>query len=685
MTTESAVPTQDPSDRSASEKSSGRPPKNSYRPDVDGLRALAVLPVISFHAGFSCPGGFVGVDVFFVISGYLITQIIERDLAARRFSVLVFYQRRIRRIFPALFGMLVATIVTAYVFLPPVELKALGETLVASSAFSSNILFYRWSGYFAPNSEYTPLLHTWTLSLEEQFYVFWPLFLAVLSLPRALKWKIPAAIAVLVGGLLLSAHWVSVNPNAAFYLLPSRAWELAMGALLSFSPLSRIIVRLPRAVASVVSLAGICMLGVAVTTYSKATSFPGIAAILPCVGAVLIVAAGEGGPSIGGRFLSLRPLVWVGMISYSLYLWHWPILVFGQIIANRKLDVVERCSLIALIFIVAWLSWRFVETPFRNLKVVRSKVWSWVIGGLATSVVFVAIGGLLFIGEGLPARGPDVGDFAKEERLLQQSPCLARGATLPGAKACLLGVHSPQSRYEVVLWGDSHAAQLAPAFSEIGQRLGVTTRVITKAGCSPIPGVGFLPANETRAECRAFNDAALEAVLAEKGIRVVVLAARWDAYARGNLLLTPDGGQVSFAASQQLLVDSLRKLLSALAASGRHVILVGQVPLPPPQAAMCTARARFRGLDEHRCAIDSLNDGAQTEHLVNQVLSEAVSNLESSVQVVHPYDYLCGHQNCVIQVNGQLLYLDESHLSSSGARLLGSGLEKGIASALHPH
>jgi len=167
--------------------------------------------------------------VFFVISGYLITQIIERELKVHRFSVLVFYQRRIRRIFPALFIMFAVSALIAYIVLLPSELKDFGKSLVASSAFSSNILFYQWSGYFAPNSEFVPLLHTWTLSVEEQFYLCWPLLLGVLSIPAAAKWKVPASLAVLLATLMLSAHWVNTKPNAAFFLLPSRAWEFALG------------------------------------------------------------------------------------------------------------------------------------------------------------------------------------------------------------------------------------------------------------------------------------------------------------------------------------------------------------------------------------------------------------------------------------------------------------------------
>ncbi|MGD0300866.1 MAG: acyltransferase family protein [Bryobacteraceae bacterium] len=682
-------------DRSPPGISSDPLSKNFYRRDIDGLRALAVLPVILFHSNFLFPGGFIGVDVFFVISGYLITQIIERELKVHRFSVLVFYQRRIRRIFPALFVMFAVSTLIAYIVLLPSELKDFGKSLVASSAFSSNILFYQWSGYFAPNSESVPLLHTWTLSVEEQFYLCWPLLLGVFSIRAAVKWKVPASLAVLLATLMLSAHWVNTKPNAAFYLLPSRAWELALGALLCFQPVSGALARLPRTVASIASLAGICLLGTTVIAYDKLTPFPGFAALLPCMGAALIIAAGEGGPSIGGKILSLRPLVWIGLISYSLYLWHWPILVFGPLIANHKLDAVERGSLVVLTFIVAWLSWRFVESPFRKAHVVRSRSRVWVIGGLLTSVVFVAVG-FIFMRDGLPARGLDVGSFVKEvatdEKLFQESPCLARGASLPATEGCLLGAPSPASRYEVVLWGDSHATHLAPALNEIGQRLGVTSREITKAGCSPIPGVRILPVNGMTVGCQAFNDAALRAVLAEKHVRVVVLAARWDAFADGTLLLTPDGARPKFRDSRQLFISSLRKLLTTLVDSGRQVIIVGQVPLPPSDLIGCITRARFRGVDGNGCAKNQSRSSEQTaypnrpvadtEYLVNQTLLEAVSHLESRVQIVHPYEYLCPNQECIVEVKGRLLYMDETHLSYNGVRLLEPSLEKSITSAL---
>ena len=490
-----------------------------------------------------------------------------------------------------------------------------------------------------------------------------------------MKWKVPVSLALLLGALVLSAHWVSAKPNAAFYLLPSRAWELALGALLSFPACIPYPGRIPAMIASVASLTGILFLGLATITYDNLTPFPGFAAMLPCVGAALVIAAGVGGPSTGGRILSLRPLVWTGLISYSLYLWHWPILVFGRLIANHKLNAVERCSLIVLIFIAAWLSWRFVESPFRDVRVARSESKSWVVGGLGTSAVFVAVGLFLFVRNGLPARGPDVGSFVRDaaagEISFGQTPCFVQGASLPSTDACLLGALSTESTYEAVLWGDSHASHLAPAFSDIGQRLGVTIREITKA------------------ECPAFNEAAIRTLLGNKRVKVVVLAARWDAmveapveaYSGNAALLTLNGTRPSVNGSRQLLVVSLRKLLTALVDSGRQVILVGEVPLP--LAVDCIVWARFNRRDESVCEKAQVTELSETEGLVDQALRNAAANLQPQVQIVYPYDYVCVEQKCIVQDNCRLLYEDDSHLSYAGIRLIESSLEKSTAFALN--
>jgi hypothetical protein len=357
-------------------------------------------------------------------------------------------------------------------------------------------------------------------------------------------------------------------------------------------------------------------------------------------------------------------------------------LVFGNLVTNRRLETVGRGSMVVLTFIIAGLSWRFVESPFRKLHIPRPKTRYWVFGGLATSALFVAVGAIFSLGKGFPSRGPDVGSLAEEEIAFQKSPCLARGATLSSTENCLLGAQASVPRYGTVLWGDSHAAQFAPALSEIGQRLGLTTREITKAGCAPIPGVRFMPVDEMRADCPTFNDAALKAVLADNDAHVVILAAWWDAFASGSLLLTLDERRPSLAESRQLFASHLRGLLALLVASGRQVILVGQVPIPPPDLVACVTRARFRGLDEERCVLDQSKERARTEQDVNDLLREAVAHVGTGVRIVHPYDLLCDGKKCLVQSDGQLLYMDGSHLSSRGARLVGSDIEKELAAML---
>ena len=675
--------------------------RESYRADVDGLRAMAVVPVILFHAGLGCPGGYVGVDVFFVISGYLITKIIERDLEQKRFSVMKFYQRRVRRIFPALFAMFLVCVGVGVYLLPPAELRDLGKTLIAAAGFCSNILFSRHAGYFDTSSAFQPLLHTWTLSVEEQFYIFWPWMLAAMSLGLLMKWKLPVLAVIALGSLLLSVYWVNHLPNAAFYLLPSRAWELALGAMLSIAPVPRLLERVPRRVADVASLLGLAMLVVAIVGYDGLTPFPGFAAMLPCAGAALVIAAGEGGGTPGGRILSLPPLAWTGLISYSLYLWHWPILAFARILFNRELRTWECVGLVGLIFVVAWMSWRFVETPFRNARTAVGSSRPWVLGGLTTSVVFIGIGAVLFLSGGLPERSPEVARWVDEQEkeadtVLMHSPCLVWGAALPPVQGCLFGAGTFNTNtlgaslldrdgealgYSVVLWGDSHAAHLAPALEEIGEHLGVTIREISKAGCPPLPGIRFFPANAMTMDCPAFNGAVLNEILGDKQIRVVVLAARWIALAEGKMAMPMTGLNRNASDSRQLFIWSLEKTIEALVKSGRQVVIVGQVPEPGVNPVACLGRARFHHWSETPCVAMSAKRVAEVEAVVNQSLSAAV-NGNAGVHVVHLYELLCGEERCEIARGGQLLYWDGTHLSVAGARWIENGMEKGVGAAM---
>lgn len=334
-----------------------------YRADIDGLRAIAILPVVFFHAGFGfAQGGFVGVDVFFVISGYLITSLVHREMLAGEFSLARFYERRVRRLFPALFAMLSACAVVAAWLLLPQDLRYFGGSLFATTLFSSNIFFWLEAGYFDVAAERKPLLHTWSLAVEEQFYLLFPFFLLLVL--RYLPRRLVAVIGAVTVVSLLTSEWMLRNSDsAAFYLAPFRAWELGLGASLALiAPRTRHDNRYAEAFAWL----GLALISASVAAFSWQTPFPGLHALVPAVGAALVIWSGSRASTHAARILSARPLVFTGLISYSLYLWHWPLLVFARHFAIRELTAAERLGVLLASVVLAMASWRYIERPFRG-------------------------------------------------------------------------------------------------------------------------------------------------------------------------------------------------------------------------------------------------------------------------------------------------------------------------------
>lgn len=357
-----------------------------YRAEIDGLRALAVVPVIFFHGGFSSfRGGFVGVDVFFVISGYLITSIILADLCDGKFSLLKFYERRARRILPALFFVMVSTIPFAYLWMMPDEFKNFGQSLLSTAVFSNNILLAVTSDYWSMTSEFKPFLHTWSLGVEEQYYMLFPLF--VMLCWRHLARKTIYVLAALFFVSLVAAAWgVTTAPTTSFYILPTRAWEILMGALaahhLTFSE------SVPRAgvVSQTLSLLGVTMLAYSVFVFDNNCLSPGLTTLVPTLGTTLIILFAVKG-TILNRILVNGVLVKIGLISYSLYLWHQPLFALARVYSVSKPSSAVILILIALSFVLAYLSWRFLEAPFRNRAAVSRKA----------IVIFSGLGSLVFV------------------------------------------------------------------------------------------------------------------------------------------------------------------------------------------------------------------------------------------------------------------------------------------------
>lgn len=343
-----------------------------YRKEIDGLRAIAVLPVILFHAGFkSFSGGFVGVDIFFVISGYLITTIILGELEHDKFSIVNFYERRARRILPALFFVMLVCLPFAWLWLFPSDMQDFSKSLVAVSTFSSNVLFWRSSGYFDAASELKPLLHTWSLAIEEQYYVFFPLFM-MLFWKLGKKWLLIALGFVFFGSAILSQWGVYAKPVASFYLLPTRSWELLVGAFAAFYMSSSIYKEHRRGINEIAGWLGICLIITSIAIYSNNTPFPGLYAVPPVLGTLLVILYANQYTTVG-KFVGNKLFVGVGLISYSAYLWHQPLFAFARHRSLLEPSTAVLLSISVASLILAYFSWSFVEAPFRNKSIINRK------------------------------------------------------------------------------------------------------------------------------------------------------------------------------------------------------------------------------------------------------------------------------------------------------------------------
>ncbi|MEM7523410.1 MAG: acyltransferase family protein, partial [Pseudomonadota bacterium] len=454
----------------------------TYRADIDILRAVAVVSVVLHHAGLALPGGFIGVDIFFVISGYLITGLLWNEARSGRISLMRFYERRIRRIFPALFVMIaVSSLFAAALFLPG-HLAEFGVSAAAASVFLANVHFYSATGYFSEAAQLKPLLHTWSLAVEEQFYILFPPLLLLL-----LRIGSGRIVAGLLAGLAaisfaLSLMAMRTDPAAAFYLPHMRAWQLLVGAALAIAMADlRLATLLARAARPLRGAGALLILG-GLVFLSDADPYPGWRALTPCLGAALIIAAG---PAATPKLLT--PAVFVGRMSYSLYLWHWPVMVFVSYRLVDPLSVVEAWACVALSFIIAAASWRWVEQPFRTASWPAPLVYR--TSGRAMAVV-AALGAGLYFAKGLPQRLPgDLVRLAAGEGLLHdRRDChFVTPERAASGDVCLRG--DPSARPSFVLVGDSHADAVSPGLFSAASALGLRGAQYTQSGFLPLPGV----------------------------------------------------------------------------------------------------------------------------------------------------------------------------------------------------
>jgi peptidoglycan/LPS O-acetylase OafA/YrhL len=631
-----------------------------YRPDIDGLRAVAVLSVLAFHIGLSrTPGGFVGVDVFFVISGYLISSIIFSEIAGSRFSVVRFYERRIRRILPAYFAMAAVFSVFAAIYLLPTELVEYGKSTLAATAYVSNLYFRFHSGYFdAPLSQ--PLLHTWSLAVEEQFYILFPLFLVLVRrfFPQRLRGSV---VVLFFASLLASAIVVAQNRAAAFYMPYTRAWELLLGTMLAiriFPPMRSSWLR------NVATFAGIGMIAFSVLRYTENTTFPGFSALVPCVGSALIIGAGEAGPSLVGSVLSWRPFVFIGLISYSLYLWHWPVIVLqrmGVLIgasvmpSQRYLAVLTAARFdklvdIGLSLLLGVLSWRFVERPFRSG---RLRLSGRALFALTSAVMFIFIGASLwtvltggFKGR-FPANAVQVASFdagkGREDRSMRTGACFITTDYRFSDYNYDLCLRPDPRRENYLLVGDSHSAMLWSAISSSLPEVNIM-QASTNA-CPPL----LHPSGD--ADCRKMMAYIFNDYLPAHRVQRLFMVARWEEKDFGELTST---------------IAWVKKL-------NVPVTVFGPMPeydSPLPRLLAYSLAWNEPGLpDQHRVASSKLLD-MEMQHLADSTWH---------VRYVSLYRAICGADGCLEYADGAQtipLMSDTNHLDRFGALLIVQHLVK---------
>lgn len=605
-------------------------PSARYRPDIDGLRAIAVMLVVNFHAfPEAMPGGFIGVDIFFVISGFLITGIIVHELDQQRFSLLAFYNRRTRRIFPALIVMLGATLVLGWLWMLPAAYAQLSADVVASAAFSANFALLWQSGYFDVESAKKPLLHLWSLGIEEQFYLFWPL---VLLLAARLRLSILAAAAVIgVASFVLNVAMIGSNPVATFYLPFTRAWELLAGAVLvsGWSQINQ-----TGAASNWRASIGLLLIAVAAGVLDTHSAFPGWWAVLPVAGAALLLSAPEAW--ICRTVLASRPLVWIGLISYPLYLWHWPLLVFFGIIKFGPLTLLERGLIVGLSFVLAWLTYRFVEKPFRFGRPGPLRI-----AGLCAGMVSVAVAGVAVVqGRGFDFRLPpqiremasvpmQASQWRMHECLLQ----LSRETTF--ADSCVDGDRRPL----ILVWGDSTAGALLPGLRKAQETRAFGIAQFTASSCIPALNVDVA---ETP-NCRAINDKVLSLVR-ELRPDIVLLHSAWGGY-----------------------LDNVAETVAALKQqTNARIVVLGSVPRW--KRGLPNEVLRYFML--HHRLIPERSSRAETDKSGTALRAKLVP---LGAEYVSVWDALCNADGCLTRIGDSAKDIsasDQVHLTEKGSEFL---------------
>jgi peptidoglycan/LPS O-acetylase OafA/YrhL len=621
------------------------------RSDISGLRAVAVLAVIFFHLDRDwLPGGFTGVDIFFVISGYLITKIIISEVYNNKFSFLKFYTRRIRRIFPALFFVMFTSLIFACVSLTEADMELYAKTLLFSSLQVSNIFFQSETNYFDPVYETTPLLHTWSLGVEEQFYLILPVTVFLffkLSTNRKFLFGLLSILSIL--SMILSEYLLNSNPQVAFYSLPSRFFELGIGSLLAF----HLIPVASRLLSEMLSLLGLSLVIYSIC-FLESENFPGINALIPCLGTGLLIFANHASSTFVSKLLSNRVFVFIGLISYSLYLWHWPIIAFYKYVSSVvELSYMEALSIVLLSFVLAVLSWKFIEEPFRGTS--RSDKGSMgaidlrvIISGVLLASLFSLIalhislsGGWSWRFINAPERYDNHEFLSKRtaiQKLTDYEQChiydektFNQGFRLPeNLDECVIGGNN--SKIDVVLIGDSHGAHYSTAIIDFSRRHGMSILLMTAGGCSV-----FVSNSEY---CSSYADK-INSILNSYGKNLKYI------------FVANDFSYIFPLNSSQAALDGIRDVSTKY--SNSKVVLLGTVP-----------KINLSAYDEKKPYYYTKS----SKEVENNFLLESLASSASNIYYFNPALYLCRYKDCKVVEAKNLLYADNDHLNIYGSRYL---------------
>ena len=660
----------------------------AYRPDIDGLRAIAVLSVLFFHAeimGFS--GGFVGVDIFFVISGYLITKNIVSDIQQQRWSFKTFYIRRWRRLFPAAFFVLLLCFLFAFLLFSPPQMSRFGQSLLYALTYLSNFFFWFESGYCDFFSKLKPLLHMWSLAVEEQFYLIWPLTIVILMSVR-LRYFVPSALIVISGiSLVFGEMLLDSEPSAVFYLSPFRMFEFSIGAILVWlKPLKSS----QGLCHEVLLLTGFLLMFYTITQYNEFTPFPGVNALIPCLGAALAIYAGTA--KYLGSFLRNRLAVGIGLISYSVYLIHWPLIVFYKYWSLKELTPEIQLTVVILSFGLGYLIYRFVEQPFRGSTRPSNHLSGW--GYIATCLALVAIVAIpafsAWQDNGWTWRvNYDESRGAMLEELSYPDVTCLPEKNLPG---CFIG-EDKIGPADILLIGDSHAEHLSTAFDYLGEKYHVKVHKWRLLGCPPIFNTKKIYAERFREyedKCETVI-AQWEHYISRTKPEVVVLAARWghnieplpdsETVDRRHLLLDNDNPIVSLEAARKVFTSRLKETANTITQTGSKVIIVSQVPMNETDPSTCNNKPDYLFFSREnfwdRCQRPSYEKMRSHLLLADNTIRD-IEKSNSDVLAIFMSDIFCSDatRHCKFTEADVLLYKDGNHLNEYGSLYVAKSIEE---------